>query len=124
MTPPLHRLEGTWALVSFAYGEGGSVTKPVPGVRKIKLLTPDRFSWVEFDERSGRVLASVGGTYRIEGTKYIETIEYTLRAMAGGIRKQQVFEMSFEQGRLHLNGRLTNGQPIDEVWELVPAPGT
>ncbi len=52
---------GTWRLVSFKYGDTSDWTDAPPTQRRIKLITPTHFTWVEYEVSSGKVQSSAGG---------------------------------------------------------------
>jgi serine/threonine protein kinase len=82
---PEHReLLGTWELVGTKEAKAAEFT-PVPKQRRqIKLITPYRFLWVEYDSTSGGVQAEAGGSYSLEGEVCTETTEF---AKAGTARR-------------------------------------
>ena len=76
MDGPADKLIGTWKLASARYGgEESDVTK---GGTTLKHITPGNFMWVTYDSESNLVTRTAGGTYTLEGEKYVETPRYGL----------------------------------------------
>ena len=68
-------LRGSWKLVAFKYGNDEKFSDVPEFVKYIKNITKSHFSWASYDEE-GNVVGTGGGTYAVEGDKYIEKIDY------------------------------------------------
>ena len=111
---------GTWQLVSAKYGdakESPDVLEPGP---HIKMITPDRFVWVIYDSKTKLVSRSMGGSCRLQGSSYTETVEFFLpQGMKVYLGKEQVFTIRVEGDKLFQSGKLSDGLKIEEIWQRV-----
>jgi hypothetical protein len=110
---------GTWQLVSFKYGEATNWSNLPEGQRRIKLINPTHFSWVQYEAPSGKAQTMAGGTYTLKEGAYIETIEYAGEGMTEYLGKSQSFTIRVEGEEFHQSGRLSDGTQIEEVWQRV-----
>jgi hypothetical protein len=109
------KLAGTWKLVSARYG--GQEYKFPEEITTIKHITPTQFMWASYD-RDGRVTRAAGGRYTLQGEDYEETPEYGLSNDFEVIKgKTHSFKCKVHEGRWFLDGKLSNGTTIEEVWE-------
>jgi hypothetical protein len=110
-------LVGTWKLVSGKYG--GQEFKFPEGSTHIKHVTPTQFMWATYD-KDGVVSRAAGGTYTLKGETYEELPEYGLSSDFDLIKgKAQTFTWKVEGNKWYHNGKLSNGQTIEEVWQRV-----
>lgn len=111
---------GTWQLVSTKYGEAKEFSEVSKDEPHIKMITPTHFSWVIYDPKTKLLSASMGGSYRLEGAKYTETVEfYFPEGMKVYLGKDQMFTIKIEGDRLLQSGKLSDGQKIEELWQRV-----
>jgi hypothetical protein len=110
---------GTWQLVSVKVGEDGEWSSAPKELRRIRLITATHFTWIEHDVATGKALSVVGGTYAMNGGKYIESIDYAGEGMTGMLGKTQSFAVKIEGDKWQQTGVLPNGTKIEEVWERV-----
>ena len=111
---------GTWQLVSTKYGDAREFSDVSKEEAHIKMLTATHFIWVIYDPKTKLVTASMGGSYRLQGNSYTETIEFYLPdGMKAYLGKEQVFTIKIEGDKLHQSGKLSDGQPIEEIWQRV-----
>jgi hypothetical protein len=106
-----NKLIGTWKVVSSELPEGYT---------QLKHVTPAQFMWALYD-KDGNVVSALGGSYTLKGDTYVEVPEYgvgedQLKALKG---KKQSFKWKIEGNKWHHTGKLSTGQPIEEVWERV-----
>ncbi len=110
------RLIGTWKLVSAKYGD-----EDAPALKSLvtlKHVTPSGFVWLSYDAETRVVSRSAGGTYTVDGDKYIETPNYGFGEDFDLIRdKKQTFDLKMDGDTWHHRGALSNGLVIDEAWE-------
>jgi hypothetical protein len=112
------KLVGTWKLVSAKYG--GQEFHFPEGHVMIKHVTPSQFMWVTYD-KEGQVTRAAGGSYTLKGETYEELPEYGLSGDFEIIKgKPQTFQCKIEDNTWHHDGKLSNGQTIEEVWERIP----
>jgi len=114
---PQNRLVGTWKLVSAKYG--GREFKFPEGATHVKHVTPTQFMWATYD-RDGKVTRAAGGNYTLEGDKYTEMPEYGISSDFDVIKgNEHSFTCKVEGSTWHHDGKLSNGQTIEEIWERV-----
>src|SRR5689334_5681907 len=83
---------GTWRLVSARYGDAKEFSDVSNQGLHIKMLTAERFIWVIYDSKTKLISSSMGGSYRLQGGSYTETVEFFLPAgMKVYLGKEQVF---------------------------------
>jgi len=112
---PDNSLVGTWTLVSAKYG-GSDFTFP-EGTTTVKHVTPTQFMWATYD-RAGIVTRAAGGSYTLQGETYEETPEYGISADFDVVKgKAQTFTWRIKGSKWYHDGKLSNGQTIEEVWE-------
>jgi hypothetical protein len=112
-----NKLVGTWKIVSAKYGGQQSTLPKV--YTTLKHITPTHFMWATYDE-VGKVTRTGGGSYAFNGMTLEETPTYGLGADFDVVKaKRQTFECKVEGKSLYLNGTLSNGRTLEEVWELV-----
>ena len=110
-------LVGTWKLVSAKYG-GSDFTFP-EGTTTVKHVTPTQFMWATYDGE-GTVSRAAGGRYTLKGETYEETPEYGISADFDVVKgKPQTFKWKVKGNKWYHDGKLSNGQTIEEVWERV-----
>lgn len=110
---------GTWKLVSTKYGDAKEFTKYRETSSRIKLITATHFTWVEVGAATKKVLASAGGTYKLSGNSYTETINFAGDGMETYLGKSQMFTIRVEGDKLFQSGELSDGLKIEENWERV-----
>ena len=109
----VHPLQGNWELVSARYTRANGETSELraPQVRSLKVIGPTRFAFITVRE-DGSLVRSAGGRYRVEGDKYIETIDYT---SASHMKGDYVFDWRIE-GDLWYHTGTHEGMRFEEVW--------
>jgi hypothetical protein len=119
-------LVGSWRLVSATYGnpggkEGRDWIHYVPeGMVHLKHITPTHFTVVTYEVPTKKVTIVGGGRYSLRDGAYKETVEFAMgRTLPELLGKEQSFSLKLEGDRWTHSGTLTNGQRIEEVWELV-----
>jgi hypothetical protein len=111
---------GTWQLVSAKYGDEKEFSDVSNQGPHLKMLTPDRFVWVIYDSKTKLISRSMGGSYRLQGSSYTETVEFFLpQGMKVYLGKEQVFTLKVEGDRLYQSGKLSDGMNIEEIWQRV-----
>ena len=108
---------GTWKLVSYKYGEMPSQLVP-DSLQKVKIITRNSFTWVEYQTKSKNITSSGGGTYVLKGRSYIENLVFGL-GMGDFLGKNQTFTVKVKNGKMIQSGRLSNDYKIEEVWRRV-----
>lgn len=103
-------LVGAWVQV----GEPGHVSPtPAPGA-PLKFRVGSRWTYTQADPRSGLVTANFGGTYRVSGREYTETIDYSTDANDTELGRTLKFTVKVE-GDLMTQTGVNN--PYTEVWK-------
>ena len=111
---------GTWQLVSAKYGDAKEFSDVSDSGPHIKMLTPDRFIWVIYDSKTKLISRSMGGSYRLQGSSYTETVEFFLpKGMKIYLGKEQTFTIRVEGDKLFQSGQLSDGMKIEEIWQRV-----
>lgn len=111
---------GTWRLVSAKYGDAKEFSDVSNQGPHIKMLTANRFIWVIYDSKTKLVSLSMGGSYRLEGASYTETVEFFQpKGMKVYLGKEQVFTIRIKGDRLFQSGKLSDGMQIEEIWQRV-----
>ena len=114
------KLIGTWKLVSAKYGDNDFDPKELGTT--LKHITPGNFMWVSYDSDTGQVTRTAGGTYTLEGEKYVETPRYGISKDFDEVKdKQHTFTLKIDGDTLHQSGELASGLKLEEVWERVKA---
>jgi hypothetical protein len=103
-------LEGVWSLLS---------GQPLPdGVRYIKILSGGHFIFAAYDTKTGKVLYAAGGTYKTNGSRYVEHMDFASdKIPAGLVGRDQSFNVKVDGDKLTQEGTLSNGKPRLEVFE-------
>ena len=111
---------GTWRLISTKYGDAKEFSDVSKDEPHIKIITPTHFIWVIYDPKTKLVSTSMGGSCRLQGSNYTETIEYFLpEGMKVYLGKEQVFTIKIEGDKLFQSGKLSDEMKIEEVWQRV-----
>ncbi len=111
---------GTWRLVSTKYGDAKEFSDVSQSGPHLKMLTSNRFIWVIYNSKTKLVGVSMGGSYRLEGSNYTESVEFLFpEGMKIYLGKEQVFTIRVEGDRLFQSGNLSDGQNIEEIWQRV-----
>ncbi len=110
-----HPIVGTWKLVTGMIIQDGdtTITDYTRGQEMIKIINDTHFAFLRHDlnapDDSSKLFVAGGGTYTLEGNRYIEHLEYfTLREWEGN---QFVLEYS-------INGDTLITRGVEEVKEL------
>lgn len=69
-------LEGTWELQQAVWGDSKFGEGNYKEVLGIKMYAYPRFAWVYYKPATRQVIAAGGGTYRFDGKKLLEKLEY------------------------------------------------
>jgi hypothetical protein len=110
-------LIGTWKCISAKYG-GQEVKRP-EGYTQLKHVTPTQFMWAIYGA-DGKVAAGLGGSYTLQGDRYVETPEYGIGGVLEQLKgKPQEFTWKVEGNKWYHTGKLSSGLTIEEVWERV-----
>jgi hypothetical protein len=103
------QLLGAWVLV----GEPGDVGEPQPGAR-MKFWGEKHWVITEPDPNTGKTVFHHGGTYTLDGDKYVETIKFANENTAHLIGKELRFRIKVEGDTYTQVG---DGNPYTEVWK-------
>jgi hypothetical protein len=104
-------LEGTWQLVS---------GQPLPeGARDMKILSDGHFMFAAYDTKSGKPLYAAGGTYALDGDRYVEHMDFVSDKIAALVGKDQAFTVELAGDTFTQKGTLSNGKPLEEKWKRV-----
>ena len=106
------QLLGTWVLV----GEPGRTGEPPPRGGTLAFRTGGLWTEVEVDPRSGLVRKTSGGTYRLRGNAYEETVDYGTENVADWVGQTYRWTVTIEGDTLT---RIGQGNPWTHVWKRV-----
>lgn len=110
--PLAQALEGVWGLV----GEAGNVrASPQPG-GPLKFRQNGHWTYTRADPGTGVDKQHFGGTYRVRGNDYIETIDYSTDADDPELKKSLRFTVKVAGDTMTQTGV---GNPYNEVWKRV-----
>jgi hypothetical protein len=101
---------GAWVLV----GKPGNVREAPPSGGRLKFRTGRHWTMTQADPDTGRVIMHDGGTYALDGDRYVETLEYANSSTAGDIGKSFMFTVKIEGDTMTQIGI---GNPYTEVWK-------
>jgi len=122
--PEAQDLLGTWELVGTKAAEATAFT-PVPKEqRQIKLITPHRFLWVQYDPTSGEVQAEAGGPFSFSGEVCTERTEFAKEGTARHPGDSAEYQARLEGSNCYLsanNGDLGRVEKWQRVVGVVPA---
>jgi hypothetical protein len=111
------KIIGSWKLVSARYG--GQDYQFPSGSTMIKHVTPSQFMWVTYD-KDGKMTRAAGGNYSLKGDQYEEFPEYGFSDDFEIIKgKTHTFLCKIDKNTWHHDGKLSNGQTIEEIWERI-----
>jgi hypothetical protein len=113
-------IEGAWKHVEQKNGDSAEYVKLPEGQEAINWITGGRFIWAIV--KDGKLLASVGGKYKVDKDKYSEIIEFVYGDGVPESFKGSTFEFTakIDGDTWHKVGTIqVNGQDfkIDEKWE-------
>jgi hypothetical protein len=113
-------IEGAWKHVERKNGDATEYQKLPDGQECVNCITGGRFIWALV--KDGKLLASIGGKYKVEKDKYSEMIEFVFGDVIPESCKGTTFEFTakIDGDTWHKVGTIQiNGQDfkIDEKWE-------
>jgi hypothetical protein len=112
---PANQVQGVWQLVDYDYG---NPFKFAPGSKQLKFFTASHFTTITYDSK-GITESAGGGTYTLNGTSYIEHIEFKDSPRADSIGKDQKFRIKFGADTFTQTGVLSSGQKMSETWKRI-----
>jgi hypothetical protein len=101
---------GTWVLV----GKPGNVREAPEAGGRLKFRTGRHWTMTQASPDTGLIIMHDGGTYTLDGDKYVETIEYANPSTANDIGKSFMFTVKVEGDTMTQIGV---GNPYTEVWK-------
>jgi len=101
---------GTWVLV----GKPGNVREAPEAGGRLKFRTGRHWTMTQANPDTGLTIMHDGGTYTLDGDKYVETIEYANQSTANDIGKSFMFTVKVEGDTMTQIGV---GNPYTEVWK-------
>jgi hypothetical protein len=113
-------IEGAWKHIEQKNGDATEYQKLPEGHQAIDCVTGGRFIWAVFTD--GKLIASVGGKYKVDKDRYFEIIEFVYGDVIPESFKGSTFEFTanIDGNTWHKVGTIKlNGQDfkIDEKWE-------
>ena len=117
--PAGSELIGTWELVSTKYGDAKEFSDAPKDETARKFITPTHFIWARYDPKTKTISNSMGGTYTLTGSDYVEMPEFAFKGMERFTGKAQKFTLKIEGDKWIQSGVLSNGNKIEEIWRRV-----
>jgi hypothetical protein len=105
-------LVGTWALA----GTPGEVKEPPAKGARLKFISSKSWTVTQADPDSGVVVFHHGGTFKLDGDKYTESVEYANDSTKDLIGKTFHFKIKVEGDTLTQEG---TDNSWNEVWKRV-----
>jgi len=121
-----NKVEGTWELVSatWAYSDTNTVEFPTSEYdRELKMFGKTHVIFIRQDTTNEDLFFSGGGTYKLEGNKYIETLEFS--SWRSGIGSISTYECQFRDSMMITTGPLNEkgdklpGFQLHEEWKRI-----
>lgn len=109
-------LNGTWQLVSYQYGHSSEKTVG-ENLKKIKLITANHFVFVHYGTNEKMLTSTAGGRISYDGKTYVETIDFADNTMKNYLDNKQTFTVRLDNDKMFLEGQLSDGLKIKEVWQ-------
>ena len=115
-TLPTCDLVGAWEPIALRFTDPDGTVRDVeisdsPG---IKILSESRWVYVEEGAGDQGPTTGGGGTYRVEGNTYTETVEY--HGATSFVGEEIAFDCRTEDGRWYQDGELPDGTYLEEVY--------
>jgi hypothetical protein len=113
-------LSGTWRFGARVNDEGvaGPRREPNSPRQTMKILSGNFFQWAAFNYETKQFSGTGGGTYKLEGNQYTETIRFFSRDNTR-VWKSLTFECKLDGTDWYHKGKGTTGNPVSEVWEKI-----
>ena len=95
-----NKIDGVWKKLSYTNvnGEHQNWMRT-----KYKFISGNRFAWLDFDEKTGRVYGGGGGTFTLKKNVYIEYLEYYM-ADSNAIGDSIVFSLRLDGDKWYHKG--------------------
>lgn len=115
------KLYGTWDLMSYK-DPADSIQLEYPEfVGYTKILTPTHWVFIKYNKDGDEVMAIGGGTYSVQGDKYLEKVDFVhgARSSPGSTSTFQWDMQNDDQWRIMgtINGRNDTTIEIEETWQ-------
>jgi hypothetical protein len=110
--PTAGSLDGVWVRV----GEPGHVVPAPKSGGQLKFRMNQHWTFTQADPATGEVMQHFGGTYRLQGNDYTETIDYSTDPDDPELRKTLKFTVTIEGDTMTQIGV---GNSYNEVWQRV-----
>jgi hypothetical protein len=121
------KVDDTSSPVSGAWRFGARVNdEGVAGQRRgqasprqtMKILSGNYFQWAAFNYETKQFSGTGGGSYKLQGNQYTETIRFFSRDNSR-VGISLTFECRLDGTDWYHKGKGTTGNPVSEVWEKV-----
>ena len=104
------KLVGTWILV----GKPGDAGEPTKAGGMLKFVTGKYWCITQADPKTGKVIYHHGGTYTLNGDKYVETVEYANESTISLLKQTLNFTVKIEGDTYTQIGI---GNPYTQLWK-------
>jgi len=117
--PARGKLEGTWELVSFKYGDDNEFHDAPKDQKRIKIVNATHFIWIGYGADNKTATSLAGGSYTFRGDDYVEKIEFGSADVEPLFGKDQKFKARIEGDQWFHSGTLSSGLKLQEIWKRV-----
>jgi hypothetical protein len=119
-------LEGAWRLVSAEWQNvpaewpyGNTYDSKTSSIKVIKMFTKSHVSFSFYDQQNKKFILAGGGTYSLNGDKYLEKLEYWSLNNSAGYLEPMEFSYQVKGNRFYQKGAAGEKLVVDEVYERV-----
>jgi hypothetical protein len=119
-----NKVEGTWELVSAKWLSADTVEFPTSEYdREVKMFGKTYVLFIRQDTTNEDLFFAGGGTYKLEGNKYIETIDFT--SWGGGVGSISTYNCEFRDSMMITTGPFNDegdkmpGFQLHEEWKRI-----
>jgi hypothetical protein len=86
-------------------------------VMHIKHITPTHWTWVTYDAKEMKVMATAGGTWTLEGANYKEKCAFSGIGYEHLRGKEFAYTLKFDGDELSMKSAPGTAIDVDEVWK-------
>lgn len=117
---PGNKLEGTcWRVASMKYGDANEFTDWPEARVSRRVFSKTHLIWVDYDEKTGVLGSSAGGTYTVEGNVLILNSTFASEHMKHLVNNEERLTIRIDGKKLYLSGTFSWGMKMEEVWEKI-----
>jgi len=115
-----NKLEGTcWRLVAMKYGDANEFTNWPETLVSRRVFSKTHLIWVDYDQKTGLLGSSAGGTYTVEGNSITLNSAFASEHIKQLVNKEEKLNIRVDGKKLFLSGTFSWGLKMEEVWEKI-----